>query len=126
MKKYFALAAASVLTLAAAVCFAGIVEVTDATFYNEVVRTYDPVVIEFSAPWCHACNVIAGTVDSLANEYSGKVKFVRVDFDKSPATVKKYKVSGIPAFFYIKNGNTVGSAVGAMPKEQLKKMLGLE
>ena len=126
MKKYFALAAVFAVTLMASVCFAGVVEVTDATFYDQVVRTYDPVVVEFSAPWCHYCTKMAGTVDSLAKEYAGKVKFVKVDFDKNPDTVKKYNVRGIPAFFYLKGGYVQGSAVGAMSKEELKKQLGLK
>ena len=105
---------------------AGVVNATDKTYYDEVIRTYDPVVLEFWAPWCGYCRKMAPEVDELAKEYEGKMKVVKIDTSDNSETAKKYKVDGIPAFFLVKDGQVVSKAVGYCSKEQLKKKLGLK
>jgi len=106
-------------------CYAGAKAVTDANYSDEVRRTYDPVVLEFWAPYCPACREMAPVVDELADEYKGKIKVLTVNTEQNRKAPEEYKVTKIPTFFYIKDGYIVSSATGSMSKEQLKKKLGL-
>lgn len=126
MKKILAVVviALAVLSIALA-CFAGAKAVTDANYSDEVRRTYDPVVLEFWAPYCPACRKMTPVVNALADEYAGKVKVITVNTEENTKAPDEYKVTRIPAFFYIKDGYVVGSAIGSMSKEQLKRELGL-
>ena len=126
MKKVLAVAVIALAVLSIAlVCFAGAKAVTDGNYSDEVRRTYDPVVLEFWAPYCPACRNMAPVVDELADDYAGKMKVLTVNTENNPKATKEYKVTSIPAFFYIKDGYITGSAHGLMSKEQLKKKLGL-
>ncbi len=126
MKKAFT---AIVILLAvlsiALMCFAGAIAVTDANYSDEVRRTYDPVVLEFWAPYCPACRNMAPVVDSLADDYKGKIKVLKIDTEQNSKATEEYRVTKIPAFFYIKDGYIVSSTIGSMSKEQLKRKLGL-
>ena len=126
MKKYLAVAVIilAVLSIAFA-CYAGAKAVTDANYSDEVRRTYEPVVLEFWAPYCLACRKVAPVVDALADEYKGKIKVLTVNTEQNPKATDEYNVTRIPAFFYIKDGYVESSATGSMSKEQLKKKLGL-
>lgn len=126
MKKALAVAVIvlAVLSIALA-CFAGAKAVTDANYSDEVRRTYDPVVLEFWAPYCPACRKMTPVVDALADEYAGKIKVLTVNTEQNDKATEEYKVTRIPAFFYIKDGYIVSSATGSMSREQLKKQLGL-
>ena len=101
---------------------ASTVEITDATFQDEVVNSDVPVVIDFWAEWCGPCKMIAPIVEELAGEYEGKVKFAKMDVDSNPNTPMQFGIRGIPTLLIFNGGeNPVDQVVGAVPKSMLKK-----
>ncbi len=101
---------------------ANTVEITDATFLDEVVNSDVPVVIDFWAEWCGPCKMIAPIVEELAGEYDGKVKFAKMDVDTNPQTPMQFGIRGIPTLLIFNGGeNPVDQVVGAVPKSMLKK-----
>ena len=97
------------------------VEITDATFEEEVVKSDTPVVVDFWAEWCGPCKMIAPLVEELAREYDGKVKFTKLDVDSNPQTPMQFGIRGIPTLLIFNDGKPVGQVVGAVPKSMLKK-----
>ena len=97
------------------------VEITDATFEEEVVKSDTPVVVDFWAEWCGPCKMIAPLVEELAGEYDGKVKFTKLDVDSNPQTPMQFGIRGIPTLLIFSGGKPVGQVVGAVPKSMLKK-----
>ena len=101
----------------------GIVEVTDANFDADVLKSDKPVLIDFWATWCGPCRAIAPIVDELAAEYQGKVKVGKMDVDRNSATPMRYGVRGIPTLLVFKDGQVMEQIVGYVPKEQIQKAL---
>ena len=101
----------------------GILEVTDASFDQEVLKSDQPVLVDFWATWCGPCRAIAPIVDELAKEYQGKVKIGKMDVDRNNATPMRYGVRGIPTLLVFKNGEVKEQSVGYVPKEQIQKAL---
>ncbi len=99
------------------------IEITDATFDQEVVQSDTPVVVDFWAEWCGPCKMIAPIVEQLADEYDGKVKFAKLDVDANPQTAMNFGIRGIPALLIFNDGKPVDTVVGAVPKSVLKKRL---
>ena len=96
-----------------------VVHVTDANFDQEVLKSAEPVLIDFWAPWCGPCRAIAPIVDDLANEYAGRLKVVKINVDDNPQTPARYGVRGIPNLLIIKGGQVKEQIVGAVPKANL-------
>ncbi|HUO03981.1 MAG TPA: thioredoxin [Candidatus Binataceae bacterium] len=96
-----------------------IVNVTDATFENEVLKSATPVLIDFWAPWCAPCRAIAPVIDELAGEYAGRLKVVKINVDDNPQVPGRYGVRGIPNLLIIKSGQVKEQIVGAVPKNAL-------
>lgn len=99
------------------------VTVTEAVFAQEVLSGPTPVVVDFWAPWCGPCLMIAPIVDELATEYKDRVKFVKVNVDENPELANRYSVLSIPMLGVFKDGTLVGRIVGFMPKAALKQQL---
>lgn len=78
--------------------------VSDATFENEVIKSGVPVIVDFWAEWCGPCRMIAPILDQLSEEYSGKLKVVKVDVDANGRTAMQYSVMSIPTLLFFKNG----------------------
>lgn len=96
---------------------------TDANFDQEVLKSDIPVLVDFWATWCAPCKAIAPLVDTVADEYAGKIKVGKVNVDESQATPGKFGVRGIPTLILFKNGVVVDQIVGAVPKSQLDALL---
>ncbi len=99
------------------------VEISEAKFDEMVLKAKMPVLVDFWAPWCGPCRMVAPVVDELANEYEGKIAFVKVNVDDSPNTARQYGVMSIPTLIVFKNGQPHSNVVGFRPKPELKKNL---
>jgi len=96
-----------------------VVHVSDANFEQEVLKSPQPVLIDFWAPWCGPCKAIAPVIDELAGEYAGRLKVVKINVDDNPEVPARYGVRGIPNLLIIKAGEVKQQIVGAVPKVQL-------
>ena len=94
-------------------------EISDAAFEAEVLKSAGAVVVDFWAPWCGPCKSIAPIIDELAEDYSGKVTFFKMNVDDNPRTPSKFNVRGIPKLVLFKGGQVVDQIVGAVPKDAL-------
>jgi len=98
-------------------------EVTDANFESEVLKSETPVLVDFWAPWCGPCRMVAPIVDELSEEYDGRVKFVKLNTDDNIGTASTYGIRSIPTLLVFKGGQPVGQIIGFRPKGELKKRL---
>jgi thioredoxin 1 len=94
--------------------------VTDADFENEVLRSSEPVVVDFFAEWCGPCKAMAPALEAVAAELKGKVKVVKVDVDQNPQITEKYRIRAMPTLMVFKDGKVAEERVGALvQKKQL-------
>ncbi len=94
--------------------------VTDATFDADVLRSPLPVLIDFWAPWCGPCRMVAPTVEKLARELDGRLRVVKVNVDENPATQARYGIQSIPTMMIFKNGQVADRWVGAQPEPAIR------
>ena len=100
-----------------------VLHATDADFDSLVLASDQPVRVDFWAPWCGPCKMIAPSLDQLASEYAGKAKIVKVDVDQNQQTAMKYHVRSIPMLLVFKNGQVQGTQIGAVGKAQLAQLI---
>ncbi|HCJ66072.1 MAG TPA: thioredoxin [Elusimicrobia bacterium] len=100
-----------------------ILEVNDKNFAEEVIQSNMPVVVDFWASWCGPCRILAPVVEELSQEYTGKIKIVKMNTDENPSTPSKYMIISIPTLIFFKNGKPVDQLVGIQSKNEIKKHL---
>ncbi len=98
-------------------------EVTDANFEGEVIKADVPVFVDFWAPWCGPCRMVAPVVEELADEYQGKVKFVKLNTDDNIDTATRFGIRSIPTLMVFKDGKAVEQIIGFRPKSDLKRSI---
>jgi thioredoxin 1 len=97
--------------------------VTDATFQKEVLEAEQPTFVDFWASWCGPCKMIGPIFEELSKEYSGKVKFAKVNVDENSKIPANYGVRSIPTLIMFKGGKIVEQVIGAVPKSQIENVL---
>lgn len=96
-----------------------IVNITDDSFEEEVLQADSPVLVDFWAPWCGPCKMIAPVLEELSGVYEGKLKICKMDVDNNKSTPSKFNIRGIPTLILFKNGQAESTKVGALSKAQL-------
>jgi thioredoxin 1 len=98
-------------------------KVTDSTFDSDVLKSSEPVVVDFWAEWCGPCRMIAPSLEEIATEMKGKVKVAKLNIDENPAVAGKLGIRSIPTLMLFKDGKLASQKVGAAPKGELLKWI---
>jgi thioredoxin 1 len=98
-------------------------QVSDASFKDDVLDSELPVLVDFWAPWCGPCRMVAPVVDEIAQQYIGRLKVVKLNTDENPNTASQYGIRSIPTLMIFKGGQRVDMVVGAVPKTTLASTL---
>ena len=102
---------------------AKVMAVTDQTFEAEVLDSSTPVLVDFWAEWCGPCKMLAPVLESVVDDYAGKIKIVKINVDDNPETAPKFGIRGIPTLILFRNGKVSATKVGALSKSQLTDFL---
>ncbi|MCC7096362.1 MAG: thioredoxin [Thermomonas sp.] len=100
-----------------------VLHATDADFQTQVLASDVPVLVDFWAPWCGPCKMIAPALEKIANSYSGKAKVIKVDVDQNQKTALEYHVRSIPMLLLFKDGKVQDTSIGLVPESKLAQML---
>ncbi len=99
------------------------IHVSDEAFEQTVLQSELPVVVDFWAPWCGPCRMVAPVLEKIADEYAGELIVAKVNTDENGEWARKYNVQGIPTMLFVANGNVVHQQVGALPEPYLRDMV---
>lgn len=99
------------------------IQLTDQNFEAEVEQSSVPVLVDFWAPWCGPCRMLAPMIEELAEEYNGKAKICKLNTDESPTTASRFQISAIPAIILFKDGKVADQIVGVRPKPEIQSAL---
>jgi thioredoxin 1 len=103
---------------------------TDQNFEEEVLKSNTPVLVDFWAPWCAPCLMVAPTIKEIGEEFKGKIEVGKLNVDENPLTSQKYGIRAIPALMIFRNGSLVEQLIGVQPKEvlveKIKRLLSLD
>jgi thioredoxin 1 len=101
----------------------GIVQITDASFEEQVLNSSSPVLVDYWAEWCGPCKMIAPILEEISDEYKDKLIIAKLNIDDNKETPQKYAVRGIPTLMIFKDGEVAGTKVGALSKSQLSTFI---
>ncbi len=99
------------------------IQLTDDTFDKDVLQSPSPVLVDFWAPWCGPCRMLAPLIEELAKEYTGRVRVAKMNTDEHPNAAGRFRISAIPTLLFFKNGKVVEQLVGVHSKADIKKTL---
>jgi thioredoxin 1 len=99
------------------------VPVTDASFSRDVLQSLVPVLVDFWAPWCGPCHMVAPTLERLAGQYAGKIKIAKLNVDENMQTAQQYRAMSIPMLLMFKDGKVIGKLVGAHPQPNIEQLI---
>lgn len=99
------------------------IHVTDAAFEKTILQSKIPVIVDFWAPWCGPCKMVAPTLEKLAKEYADKILIAKVNTDENPEWATKYGIQGIPTMLFIVDGKIIHRQVGALPEAMLREVV---
>jgi thioredoxin 1 len=102
----------------------GIIELSDANFESEVIKSDTPVLVDFWAPWCGPCRAIAPSIEEISASYEGRLKVGKVNVDENQQTTMKFGIRSIPTLIIFKGGQAVEQIIGAVPKGEIEKAVG--
>ena len=102
---------------------AAVTEVSDSNFQAEVLEADTPVLVDFWAPWCGPCRMVAPVLEEMANEREGALKVVKLNVDDNQQTAARFEVLSIPTMILFKHGQVAAKVIGAMPKKRLEAEL---
>ncbi|MER3447635.1 MAG: thioredoxin [Candidatus Dadabacteria bacterium] len=102
---------------------AEMVELSDSTFEKEVLKSEEPVLVDFWAPWCGPCRILAPVVEEIANSYSGRLKVGKLNVDDNQETTMAYGIRSIPTLIIFKDGKALDQIIGAVPKSEIERMV---
>ena len=100
-----------------------IIEVTDATYEDEVVKSDMPVLLDFWAVWCGPCKIIVPSLENIAKDYKGRLKVAKMNVDENPMTPSKFSVMSIPTLLLLQGGEVKETMIGALPQKKIEEAI---